>query len=91
MTAAFKHDQSTPIHYRMPDANGDVPDVTVVGARFRHVSNGKTYTVRELVFLGDYDKWAYSMVEGEGDIPIIRSHRNFHGRLSDGRVRFERV
>lgn len=78
-----------------PDSRGYVPDLKLIGTRWKHTGNGKVYTIRQFIWNGEDDTWMLSYwrrveIADPNDPRLVcneftRSPANFFGkRMVDG-------
>lgn len=89
----FKHGDT--LDYSTPDVHGKIVDdgfQLLIGRRFVHSGNGKTYELVGFSWLGETDEWGFVMsrVTDDGLVapPITRPLEHLTGDRSDGTPRY---
>ena len=83
----FSHDHTCQLSCLSQDKNGETPDLSLIGLEYLHIPSGKKFTVKNYIFLGDSDEWAYTLEEFDGATSIARSLRDFNGHKNNSTLR----
>lgn len=67
---------TTPDHYRR------VPDLDLVGKKYRHYRTKKVYVITGYAWMGEKDVWGVIHVSEDG-VLCVRSIENFFNRVFD--------
>ena len=75
---------------RTPDVDGYLPDLSLMGTKWRHSGNQQVYLIFAFVWNCNEDRWAVVHARAGSPIFFTRTVQNFFG-LREGVPRYERV